>query len=90
MKVNIYVTQKDIDEGWPGSATSCPVAKAIRRRVDDPGSVMVFIDDFYVGGYSCSLADKACRFRSNFDCGYEVSPIRFAQEIPDRFVKQQS
>lgn len=36
MKLHVYVTQEDIDQGIRGSGDKCPVARALNRRFKRP------------------------------------------------------
>jgi len=66
VSTRIHVTQRDIDEGEPGSPESCPIARAIKRKLKT--------NNVRVGGYTATieyerhhLPDEATNFIELFD-----------------------
>lgn len=86
MKVNVEVTQEDIDKGIREDSCECPIARALKRF----GYRSVDVEDdcagFYVKNadksgmctsYLFYLPKKAIKFVSKFDNGEQVAPINF-------------
>ena len=101
MEVTIEVTQGDIDEGTPRQCNTCPVARAMNRKLKMP--LRAFADGDYTYGiytmgsdvqtveplHSGPLPSIACTFVEVFDfCGStEVHPIVFTVDIPEQYVR---
>lgn len=59
--VKIEVTQEDINKGWNGNETSCPIHRAA-RRVLGRGSLEVFTDELDFNGDTYVLPRRAEKF----------------------------
>ena len=80
MKLNINVTQNDINKGVKKSCTSCPIARAIKRlKVVD--TVYVYPFTAYINEQHRGLPVEAWQFIQDFDGGREVKPFKFTLEI---------
>lgn len=86
MKVIINVTANDIKYGKPRMTTSCPIARAVKRRT---------IGNFYsVGADTCwinediiFLPSEARDFIVKFDRGREVKPFKFTLDVRKELLK---
>ena len=87
MKVQIDVTQEDLDEGVRCSFRKCPIARAIRRVFGGSWSVgsytAVYRDDSRSFIYSVDLPREATVFMRAFDTGDMLAPFSFEVGIPD-------
>lgn len=105
IKIKINVTQRDIDlankekrgiESDYWAATSCPIARAVRRHKKlkraEVGTNSVDIPNDYLDmgnntkailswGKSIKLPEEAENFVADFDCGFKVKPFSFELEI---------
>jgi hypothetical protein len=84
-KVIVYVTQKDIEKGRPNRPRSCPIYRAVSRRVVDR-DVYVSSYTIRIGGHIVVLPIKASNFINLFDyrrTSSVVKPFKFAIEVPD-------
>ena len=81
--MKIEVTQHDIDYGVRGEYSLCPIARAVKRKIN--GEVIVFGDDIsifttviIIRRYSYyKLPQKAKDFIKRFDEGKKVKPFTF-------------
>ena len=64
--MKIQVTQREIDDGEPGNAESCPVALAIMRTLD-VDDVRVKYAEIWIEGQKFEAPLKVCGFVENFD-----------------------
>jgi hypothetical protein len=78
-KVEIEVTQADIDHGVRDSCESCPIALALNRACPGRGPATVDTDSFYFDWFSevYMLTREAQKFIKKFDDGDPVGPISF-------------
>lgn len=81
-KVTIEVTQKHIDEGCI-DACYCPVALAIRGRVDRKCFVAVDEDSMVIGKKTIPSPSDVADFVDSFDSELGVDPFSFEIEWPD-------
>jgi hypothetical protein len=91
MTVTIDVTAKDIEKGYQGSCTACPVALAVMRHLK-PGlfpsvgsAVRIHMFGDYVGhcrGFALTPL-VAISFMGDFDAGIKVSPFSFTLDLPE-------
>lgn len=72
----LEVTQEDIDTGVPSCSWRCPVARRIRKEVDDRAKVTVGIE-IRVGFVSFAMPPQLMRWIDGFDSTGDVSPVRF-------------
>lgn len=91
MKVTIYVTQKDINNGCRGEAEACPIHRSLSRRLK-PNTLCA------VGGRIGLKAGRGGRmstveipqaakwFIMHFDQSLPTKPARFTFDIPKRFL----
>jgi hypothetical protein len=94
MKVEINVTDEDIENGQPGDCQLCPIALAIRPllRSDLQPKVRSNGIAFHGAdhrGLSIPLPSEAKDFICDFDdedCS--ISPITFNLDIPDQYLKE--
>lgn len=90
MKVEIRVTQKDIDNGVIDNCDACAVARAIRRRVLPSVSASVTGDLLHLRTVedhdAACLPEEAKAFIRAFDRNMVVSPLRFTLDIPAKFL----
>jgi hypothetical protein len=83
MKIQIQVTQEDIDRGVRCTCENCPLALAMTRALAQ--DVVVVIGEYFF----ISEADKDAKplprvaemFRSAFDAGFPVQPFEFELEL---------
>lgn len=85
--LRINVTQNRINEGWRCSASSCPIAKAMRRQLR--GTVLVNGDTVTFGGKfkSVELPRKAKTFVTDYDLYRMVRPFSFRITVPNKLVR---
>ncbi len=93
-KIEIEVTQQDINEGEQNEAEDCPVALALNRAtqgwwsVDEDGAKERWETDIVgngIYGPLVKLPDNAIAFVTAFDSWGDdaVSPFSFELELPD-------
>lgn len=86
--MKIRVTKKDIELGEPGSGTTCPIARAVRRVYQGRD---VFAGFTYVKVKSISgvtiLPEKVMDFISDFDSMRPVEPFTFDLPLPNPRLK---
>ena len=76
----VSVTQKDIDSGVRHSPNTCPVARAIKRRIKDK-PVHVYPDVICIDSTCYPTPPKVRYFISTYDVrGGPVKPMRFSFE----------
>lgn len=82
--MKIKVTKADIKNGKRKSASSCPIALAVKRATKQK---LVVVDEEYIGFGKSSrsyteykIPDKASVFIATFDDGDKVKPFSFALE----------
>ena len=80
--MKITVTQKQIDEGVPGSGKNSPVAKAIAEKTNDEeryAEVSILGIFYYVDGihYRVDIPPAVREFIDRFDSGLPVEPFTF-------------
>jgi hypothetical protein len=85
--MRVYVSQKDIDNGTPSDPTSCPIARAIKRRYPQLDYVLVegesaTLGDDFTDNETFWLPGIAIRFIEDFDARKPVEPFEFELE-PD-------
>ena len=86
--MKIKVTQHDIDYGVRGEYSLCPIARAVKHKIN--GEVMVYGDDmsifttdiirryrYYKLPQNYKLPQKAKDFMQRFDDGKKVKPFTF-------------
>ena len=85
--MKIEVTRHDIDYGVRGEYLLCPIARAVKRKIN--GEVMVYRDDIsifttdiirryrYYKLQNYKLPQKAKHFIKRFDDGKKVKPFTF-------------
>ena len=80
--MKIEITQHDIDNGVKGEYQLCPIARAVKRKIN--GEVIVLEDDIsifttdIIRRYSYyKLPQKAKDFMQRFDDGKKVKPFTF-------------
>lgn len=82
--IRVRVTQKDIACGKKDNAASCPLAKAVRRRLGvRSAEIDGFSADINTGAVTLPLPKRAVRFVNRFDWyGREsVKPFSFALKL---------
>lgn len=103
MKINIYVVQKDIDEGVKNNSEKCVVARAIDRRLYkeyfarvEYGYIdimkMVMNDDgieYRKQLHRIATPDSVAEYISVFDLGSksDIKPVKFPLSIPKKYLK---
>ncbi len=88
--IEVEVTNKDIVHGEKGESCYCPIARAIRPRINGDVAVTKSMLYLYVGKkdpLGIRLPDKARAFTREFDSGKYVSPFSFSLKIPKEFVR---
>lgn len=86
----ISVTQGDIERGYQGSPSSCPIARAIRRHVGRENmDIMVRpcgLTGRWMAGYRLRqtvwIPEEAGDFAHRFDNGDPVQPFSFTLDLP--------
>lgn len=80
--MKIEITQHDIDYGVQGECQLCPIARAVKRKIN--GEVRVFGDDISIFTTDIirryryyKLPQKAKDFMQRFDDGKKVRPFTF-------------
>lgn len=99
-KIQIYVTQEDIDKGVKGEALLCPVARAIARRLHMSTSErwvaatwlgVSLEDDRGVAESYHALPARVVEFMKKFDKRNTnrryLKPFRFIIEVPESWLK---
>lgn len=93
-RVLIAVTQRDIDESDPADPFSCPVACAVRRRIDSSAYIVTVVDSVRFRRpdsrrcYRSRLSAAVDKWITRFDDDKPVKPIRFYLNIPKKYLKQ--
>ena len=89
--VRINVTQGDIAAGLPNNSASCPVARAVNRKLkEDYRSKISFSCGIYIHGVceaAIELPKKAYDWWNKFDAGEEVRPFTFTLKLPEEYLK---
>ena len=93
--LTINVTKNDIKEGDVRKCRSCPVARAITRRLRKPyfASASVFkiliVDDDAPSSRSLSNVPRSVgAFITDFDRRRKVDPFSFEIEIPTEYLRR--
>jgi len=86
--IRVNVTARDIRDGAKGRCDTCPVARAITRRVTRPPYVTTSC--VRIGQMWLALSNKACTFIEDFDntCRRDMRPFSFMLKVPARLVKR--
>lgn len=83
--LNIYLTQKDIDQGVRFKALTCPVARAVTRRLPTYTKAMVSPHDISFTGTkhidTIPMPAAVKKFVRDFDGGRPVFPMRFQLDV---------
>lgn len=89
MKLKINVTEKDIKEGKKDMPNSCPIARAVNRRLNKNSYALIYSNwiTFYNRNNSQRQAyervqGEVSTFIHQFDRGKVVKPLTFNLEIP--------
>lgn len=82
MRIKIEVTQEDINYGIKGICDSCPVARAIKRKVKDHG-VSVGSNYIRVWGKEIQTLKKVSEFIRKFDTAKTVKPFSFCINLKE-------
>lgn len=80
-KLEIHVTQDDIHRGKPGEVGMCPIALAVKRKINYTAAVSVFDEDLDIDKLSYWLPKEAVDFVRGFDGGAPVEPFYFSLEV---------
>lgn len=93
MRVKIEVTASDIKRGVVKDCKDCPVARAIRRKLERSAvclSVGADSFDFFHKGcfYGYCLPEEASRFIGAFDSRTAVKPFSFCLNLPREVLKE--
>ncbi len=77
-KVRIKVNARDIKLGNPGKATTCPIARAIRRK-NKNWDIVVGVNLIYINCKSKTVSnpDKVFKWVKDFDVYRPVKPFSF-------------
>lgn len=75
--MKICVTQADIDNGFPGSPDTCPVALAISKVLNEEPYVEVYGDEVEIDYNTIELPEKVHKFVKAFDRNEDVIPFEF-------------
>ena len=82
--MTITVTQKDIDDGYSQSITSCPIALSVNRAFDQKVPFAVVNQgEVVIGVNHYPLPSPAKKFIVDFDAAKPVKPIEFELETED-------
>lgn len=87
--IRIEVTQEDIKDGVRGDCYTCPLARAIGRAMDLPGSAFVTLRSLYLDDFTriCWLPVAAAEFVTKFDLAKSAAePFSFDLEVPAEFL----
>lgn len=92
MKVRINVTKRDIELGTRNESESCPLARAIGRRVTaslsvGSASVQIGRGTNFCDWHNILLPEDAAQFIDRFDFGLNVKPFTFTFDIPEEFLR---
>ncbi len=89
MKVEIIITQKDIEDGVIGCPHQCVVANAIQRVLRRGYSPVVLADVVSIENrkegryeFSCRLPAEVKMKIQTFDMGKDIAPFSFTLDIP--------
>lgn len=72
----IYVTPDDINKGTVGNSTECPIAQAVKRRLNS-SDVWVYPEAMYVDNVRYEMPRIAAEFIVDYDDHQPVQPVRF-------------
>lgn len=81
--VTVNVTQRDIERGVPRSSCQCPIARAMRRKIDTDLRVGSEIWWFPDQAESEDLPNNVTTWIRTFDAGLPVKPFKFKLEVPE-------
>ncbi len=88
MKITeFHVTESHIKAGVKGNPNRCPVALAIKEKLNPAVHVAIGLDYANIGEQSHGLPPAALWFATSFDCGHKVHPIDFTLSIPEQFLR---
>lgn len=90
MRVKIEVTQDDIEKGRRRGSQTCPVARAIKRRLKAGIKAAVYGRAGFVKGWLRHMSDmpgKTQRFVADFDSKRPVKPFTFTLNIPKEYLR---
>ena len=82
MKIEVDVTQEDINNGRKFNCIMCPVALAIKRAIRNP-KVSVFSILARIDTEDYFFPKKVQNFIQNFDGSILVEPIKFELDISE-------
>lgn len=85
MKMNLNVTNKNIEDAKIADPSNCPIAHALKRTVRNLKKVYVYGKDAHLVvrrgkrnyRYTASLNKIASGFVNRFDSGLAVAPFKF-------------
>ena len=86
VKVPVFVTQKDINNGVRYDPRGCPIARAVRRAVDPyarVGAYRITLEGIPRALEGQVMSDEVLAWRRGFDHGDKVKPIKFYLEVPE-------
>lgn len=90
VKLHCYVTCDDILNGQIGIASSCPIAHALKRRLEETPTVGRKYANLFAKrdkSYRTKLPEKACDFIEKFDGRNHVKPMRFTIRVRKECLK---
>lgn len=90
-RVRFYVTANDLLEGQPVNTHSCPIARAVSRRVKDDYRVVI-VRDLEIegprgGSYLVLLPAHVQDRMAAIDTRQEVRPFDFHLDLPERVLR---
>lgn len=93
MKIRIHVTKEDIRNGVRANCNECPIALAIKRRINPGLYVEVRASGIDIGDVHNINSENTYEFISSFDnCPREyrdcIKPIRFTIQLPSEYLKR--
>ena len=90
-KIDVNVTQEDIDLGKPLDSDLCPIANALSRKINKPfgiGTCEIFVDSDKLS--QLPLPINAINFIDKFDTGLKPEPFTFTLEMPTDWIKNET
>lgn len=93
MRVTISVTKRDIERGCRSECCSCPVARAINRRLKETYKTHVSVSYLRVFkrhsvNWGTLLPIRVMTFVDQFDDSKAVNPFRFSIDIPKKYLRE--
>lgn len=83
MKIRIYISQSEIDNGKPKKPSFCPIALSANKILNciSVGTRFMYINTWHMNETRLLLPPEAVQFIRSFDRGLPVQPFDFVVEL---------